>query len=67
MTNSTNAKKMVVEMSGLGFPTFVEETEIDGSTFYRVCVGPEKEREGIETLALSLFEKTGIKGHIREY
>lgn len=67
LTDSTKARTMVGEMAAIGFPAFVEKAEIDGSTYYRVCLGPEKEREGIEVLAFSLFEKTGIKGYFREY
>lgn len=67
LTDSANARAMMTEMVSLGFPTFVEEAEIDGSTYYRVCIGPEKEREGIETLAGSVFDKVGITGYFREY
>lgn len=67
LTDSMNAEKMVGELEDMGFPAFLEKAEIDGNTYYRVCLGPEKERDGIDALTFSVFEKTGVKGHIRKY
>ncbi|NVZ08722.1 retroviral-like aspartic protease family protein [Allochromatium humboldtianum] len=66
-TDRERAKKMEQQIKHSGFKAFVEKALINNAVYYRVCLGPEKERQDIESLSLFVREKMGLTGDIREY
>jgi DedD protein len=67
LTERAKADAMAGNLKSKGFPAFVEEAEVNGRTYYRVRVGPRKERKDIDALAASVRDKTGQSGQIQRY
>ncbi len=66
-SNSTNALKLRDKLRAKGFTAFVEKLESDGSTTYRVRVGPELKREIADTLRDKLQNQMKLKGIVMGY
>lgn len=67
LTEREKAAAMASNLKSKGFPAFVEEAEVNGRTYYRVRVGPRKERKEIDALAAAVRDKTGQSGQIQRY
>ena len=67
LTEREKAAAMASNLKSKGFPAFVEEAEVNGRTYYRVRVGPRKERKDIDALAAAVRDKTGQSGQIQRY
>ena len=67
LTEREKAAAMASHLKSKGFPAFVEEAEVNGRTYYRVRVGPRKERKDIDALAAAVRDKTGQSGQIQRY
>ncbi len=66
-SNSANALKLRDKLRAGGFTAFVEKLESDGSTSYRVRVGPELKREIADTLRDKLQNQMKLKGIVMGY
>jgi DedD protein len=66
-SSSANALKLRNKLRTKGFTAFVEKLESDGSTTYRVRVGPELKREIADTLRDKLQDQMKLKGIVMGY
>jgi DedD protein len=66
-SNSANALKLRDKLRAKGFTAFVEKLESDGSTAYRVRVGPELKREIADALRDKLQNQMKLKGIVMGY
>jgi cell division septation protein DedD len=49
--DESQAKKLISQLSGGGFPAFLSPVEVGGQTMYRVRIGPYAELSDAETIA----------------
>jgi DedD protein len=61
------ARKLRLDLRAKGFPAFIADAQVGGKLWYRVLIGPEIERERIESMAASLKEKMDLKGDIKRF
>lgn len=66
-SNSANALNLRDKLRAKGFTAFVEKLESDGSTAYRVRVGPELKREIADALRDKLQNQMKLKGIVMGY
>jgi DedD protein len=57
-----NALSLRERLRRKGYPAYVEITKNDGSTLYRVRIGPTVEREEAEKLRATVSKKESLKG-----
>lgn len=62
-SNKQNAEKLVRDMTGKGFATFIAPITTNGRELYRVRVGPTRDRGSAEALAAQL-KRIGQSGSI---
>ena len=67
LSERAKADEMAGNLKSKGFPAFVEAAEVNGKTYFRVRVGPRKERKDIDALAASVRDKTGQSGQVQRY
>ncbi len=56
------AHEMVEDLEKSGFPSFINEREVKGRTYYRVNCGVFTQKGAAEDYAQELFKKKGISG-----
>ena len=67
LSERAKADEMAGNLKSKGFPAFVETAEVNGKTYFRVRVGPRKERKDIDVLAAAVRDKTGQSGQVQRY
>ena len=67
LSERAKADEMAGNLKSKGFPAFVETAEVNGKTYFRVRVGPRKERKDIDALAAAVRDKTGQSGQVQRY
>ena len=67
LAERAKADEMAGNLKSKGFPAFVETAEVNGKTYFRVRVGPRKERKDIDALAAAVRDKTGQSGQVQRY
>ena len=67
LSERAKADEMAGNLKSKGFPAFVETAEVNGKTYFRVRVGPRKDRKDIDALAAAVRDKTGQSGQVQRY
>jgi DedD protein len=58
-----NADRLAAELRGKGFAAFISQVSTSGTALHRVRIGPQKDRDSAEAVAVQL-EKAGVKGQV---
>jgi DedD protein len=62
VTNQVRAEQLAVKLRAKDYPAFVESADVDGRTWYRVRVGPQKDRGYMDTLLTRLRSDPLVSG-----
>jgi len=62
-SNQQNAEKLAADLRKQGFAAFLSQLETDGGRLHRVRIGPQKDRDAAEAMAVRL-DKAGHKGQV---
>ncbi len=66
-SNADNAQRLKEKLRGAGFPAFIERRPGEGSTRYKVWVGPVEGRDTADTLRSKLGERMSLSGLVLSY
>ncbi len=69
-SNRVNADKIANELKKKGYPTFIEQADINGNTVFRVRVGPEKNKPKAKQMLAQLdldLATHKLKGSLKRY
>jgi DedD protein len=61
------AQRLQNELRQNGYPAFIEQAKVGGTTYYRVRVGPEVDRARAERLATDIKAQTGGSPLVQQY
>ncbi len=61
--NQQNAERLAADLRKQGFAAFLSQLSTDSGQLHRVRIGPQKDRESAEAMAVRL-EKAGHKGQV---
>ncbi len=62
-----SAMRLQQDLRKKGFPAFVEQADVKQQVWHRIRVGPEADRNRIESIAASITAQTGLKVQIQRY
>jgi len=62
-SNKENAEKLAADLRKQGYAAFLSQLKIDSGSLHRVRIGPQKDRESAEAMAVRLL-KVGHKGQV---
>lgn len=65
--NKPNVDALLSKLEEAGVKTFVKPVEAKAGTLYRVFVGPELDKESLESAQNTLKELTGLDGKITQF
>jgi len=69
-SNQKNAEGLVAKLKKANFPAFLEQTDVQGKTLFRVRVGPEIDQKLAEKLLIRLnkaLKPMKLKGSLKKY
>lgn len=61
------AQRLQNTLRNKGYPAFIEEAKVGGTTYYRVRVGPETNRARAESMATAIGTETGGSPLVQQY
>jgi DedD protein len=65
--DQSRARALQQDLRGKGFPAFIEQADVKQKLWHRIRVGPEADRQRIESMAASIKAQTGLKVQIQRY
>lgn len=69
-SNRSNADKITSQLKKKGYPTFIEQADINGNTVFRVRVGPETDKSKARQMLAQLDRDLAshkLKGSLKRY
>lgn len=62
-----SAMRLQQDLRRRGFPAFVEQADVKQQLWHRIRVGPEADRNRIESMAASIASQTGLNVQVQRY